>query len=202
MRFSNTCKLCFFSLLLVGLSACSTTSGTDARYFSLTPLSQPYTGKALSDQLVLGIGPVEIPRLLNRPQLIYRKNNNEVMISERNQWAGSIQEEIQKTLIERVIDVSGSHRIMHYPWPHNLWPEYQARIHIERLDGTPGKEVVLEAHWDLLKSKSKDLIISRESRYEITLDSNDFLAYVLAQQTALSKLADEILEEIISYQKK
>ena len=202
MRLFDTRKICFFSFLLVVLSACSTTSGIDnTRYFSLTPLTQSYTGEPLAEQLTLGIGPVEIPGLLNRPQLVYRKNNNEIKISEENQWAGSsMREEIQKTLIERAIDVSGSQRIMYYPWPRDLWPEYEVRVRIERLDGTPGKEVILEAHWDLLTNKGKDLITSRKSRYEIAPDSKDFLAYVIAQQSLLSNLADEILKEIISYQ--
>ncbi len=196
-------KLISLSILFTVLSACSTISsngGRGERYFSLTPLNESYTGKALSDQLVLGIGPVDIPRLLNRPQIIYRVNNNEVIISEHNQWAGSLQEEIQEVLIERIIEVSGSQRIMYYPWPSNLRPEFEARIRIDRLDGSPGKDVTLEVHWDLLTSKGKDLIVSRKSQYEILLDDEDFLSYVIAQQTALSKLADEILEEIISYQ--
>ena len=195
-------KLISLSILLTVLSACSTTSsngGSGERYFSLTPLNESYTGKALSDQLVLGIGPVEIPRSLNRPQLIYRKNNNEILFSEQNQWAGSLREEIQKVLVDRIIDASGSSRIMHYPWLHDLKPEYEVRIRIERLDGILGEEVVLEAHWDLLTSRGKELLVSRESRYKIEInDSDDFLAYVIAQQTALTKLADEILDTVIS----
>ena len=199
-------KLISLGILLTMISACSTSSGRGGndgeRYFSLTPLNESYTGKALADQLILGIGPVEIPRSLNRPQLIYRKNNNEILFSERNQWAGSLREEIQKVLVDRIIDTSGSSRIMHYPWLHDLKPEYEVRIRIERLDGILGEEVVLEAHWDLLTSRGKELLASRESRFKIEIDnSDDFLAYVIAQQTALTKLADEILDTVISNQK-
>ncbi len=204
MKTGQFCKLISLNILLIILSACSTTSnnGVGERYFSLTPLNQTYLGKALSDQLVLGIGPVEILRSLNRPQLIYRKNNNEILFSERNQWAGSLREEIQKVLVDRIIDVSGSNRIMHYPWLHDLKPEYEVRIRIERLDGILGENAVLEAHWDLLTSKGKELLASRESRFEIEINKgDDFLDYVIAQQTALTKLADEILDTVISNQK-
>lgn len=202
MRLPDTRKLVLLGILLVGLSACSTSPSSEARYFSLTPLNEHYTGKALANQLSLGIGPVEIPGLLNRPQLIYRKDNNEVLISEQHQWAGPMREEIQQAMVERIVDVSGSNHIMHYPWPRALWPEYEARVRIERLDGTPGHEVILEAHWDLLTDRGKQLLASRKSRYQISLESEDFLIYVIAQQIALSNLADEILREIVSYQKK
>ena len=202
MKTAQIYKLFSLSILFVILSACSTITSKGnndgERYFSLTPLNEPYTEKALSDQLILGVGPVEIPRSLNRPQLIYRKNNNEILFSEQNQWAGSLREEIQKVLVDRIIDVSGSSRIMHYPWLHDLKPEYEVRIRIERLDGVLGKEVVLEAHWDLLTSRGKELLASRESRFEVELNSNDFLAYVIGQQTALTKLADEILDTVIA----
>ncbi len=193
-------KLFLFGFVLLGLSACSSTPTTEARYFSLTPIQTTEIIPAVATDLSLGIGPVEIPRMLNRPQIIYRKNNNEILLSEQNQWAGSLREEIQGILIERAMQVSGSQAIMHYPWARDLRPEFEARIRIDRLDGELGKEIILEAHWDLLTQKDKRLITSRKSRHQINLESNDFLSYVVAQQAALTKLADEIVAEVISFQ--
>ncbi|MFK8068488.1 MAG: membrane integrity-associated transporter subunit PqiC [Gammaproteobacteria bacterium] len=193
----------FFVIFIIffGISACVSSSRLDeSRYYSLTPLSQIYSDERLNPQLNLGIGPVEISSILNRPQLVYRENNNEIKISEHNQWAGSLREEIQKTLIERAMDISGSDRIMHYPWPRDHWPDYETHIRIDRLDGTLGKEVVLVAHWDLFTERGKKLLSSRTSRHTITLTNNDFLTYVIAQQTALSHLADEIVNEVVSLQ--
>ncbi len=202
MKLLYTYKIIALCFILPGLSACVSSSRLDeSRYYSLTPLSQIYSGERLNPQLNLGIGPVEISSILNRPQLVYRENNNEIKISEHNQWAGSLREEIQKTLIERAMNISGSDRIMHYPWPRDHWPEYETHIRIDRLDGMLGEKVVLVAHWDLFTDKGKKNLNSRTSRYMIALTNNDFLTYVVAQQTALSNLADEIVNEIISLQK-
>ena len=187
--------------LVLLFSACSTTSTSSERYFSLTPIQSAENDLTALSELSLGVGPVEIPRMLNRPQIVYRKNSNEVILSEQNQWAGSLREEIQDTLIEQIIQRTGSHKIIHYPWPSDMQPAFVSRIHIDRLDGELGKKVILEAHWDLIKRNSKELIATRKSHHSVSLTSDDFLSYVVAQQSALIILADEIVTELKKYQR-
>lgn len=188
------------AFMLLILSACSSTPTSDSRYFSLTPLQTPSVEEGTIMNLSLGIGPIEIPRLLNRPQIVYRKSTNEIFLSEDNQWAGSIREEIQDVLIERAIEISGSGQVFHYPWARDLKPEFQARVRIDRLDGELGQSVILEAHWDLVRQKDMTLITSKKTRYQVDVKQRDFLSYVIAQQSALSQLSDDILSEIKHYQ--
>ena len=82
-----------FSLMVFLLAACSTTP--DVKYYTLNPLSdmQPDIPQGVSgDTLVIGVGPVEFPRFLDRPQIVTRRSQNRVEVSEFHRWAGSFSE--------------------------------------------------------------------------------------------------------------
>ncbi len=191
--------------LLIILSACSSTdSGVGAgsiggtRFYSLSaPLPN---SSAITNKLSVGIGPVEIPRLLNRPQIVSRKDNTEIIIAEKHQWGGSYKEELIKALTDNFSSLLKTERIEEYPWKSSFKPNYQVRIDIESFDGQIGKSVILNARWRLVKN-NKELLVKR-AVIEVPVvaagsaSSSSYGAYVKAQSQAISRLSQEIVANI------
>jgi len=78
-------------LLALFLGACGTTH--NSRYYTLTPV--PVGQDRKPDEpgtvpVVLGIGPVTLPDYLDRPQIVLRTSQNELVFSEYSRWAGSL----------------------------------------------------------------------------------------------------------------
>jgi uncharacterized lipoprotein YmbA len=188
-------------LLILLTSACTTlqeegSSGVvsnlgGTRFYSLSSL--PPATQAHS-KLRLGIGPLQIPRLLNRPQIISRKNSNEINMAELHQWGGSLREEMIQVMTDNLSALLKTDRIEQYPWKFAFKPHYQVRIHIERLDGTLGKNVILKARWRLLKNNKE--LLSKRAVINTTINGKTYGDYVKAQSKALETLSRQIADRI------
>lgn len=188
-------KIIMSVLLLVFLStlltACSL-SPSSSRFYSIAPLA----AQALKSrpQLSLGIGPVQIPRLLRRPQLIVRKSPTEIDLVEKHQWGGSLREDLTRAFTDNLATLLGTEKIETYPWKHDFKPNYQIRINIEQLDGDLDKTVTLKARWRLMRSHK--VIKVKHSTIQVAVNGKDYNAYVKAQSEAVYRLSQEIAKNI------
>jgi uncharacterized lipoprotein YmbA len=99
--FGNMGLIFFFTMLL--LVSCSTTPAV--KYYTLNPLSEmkPDISQGVSrDSIAIGVGPVEFPRFLDRPQIVTRKSQHRVEVSEFHRWAGSFSEDFLQVLAKNI----------------------------------------------------------------------------------------------------
>lgn len=194
-------KFIFPTLLIVTLSsACSSIKGKadsteglgGTHFYSLTALKP--TGENQS-KLRIGIGPIEIPRLLNRPQIISRRNETEINMAELNQWGGSFKEELIQAITDNISSLQKTDNIEQYPWKFSFHPNYQVRIDIERFDGELGKYILLKARWRLLKDKH-EILVKRAVINTPISDGKSYNSYVKAQSKALITLSKQISMQI------
>lgn len=183
--------------LLVSLSACSGITGDSGEgiggthFYSLSALPPASVQRA---SLRIGVGPIEIPRLLNRPQIVTRKNDIEINMSERHQWGGSYKEELTQVLSDNLAALLKTEQIEQYPWKFSFKPDYQVRINFERFDGQPGNNIILKARWRLLKH-NKEILVKR-ALINTPVAGNSYAAYVKAQSQALIALSRQIAAHI------
>lgn len=186
-------------LLTLFVSACSSMPGSGEKsdniggthFYSLS--SMPVDTSS-NKKLPIGIGPVDIPRLLNRPQIVSRKNSNEINLAEKHQWGGSYKEEIIQTLSDNLSSLLKTQHIERYPWKLSFKPNYQIRVDIERFDGELGKSVTLQARWRLMRGNKEVLV--KQSVIQQAVNGKSYSAYVKAQSLALQKFATEISRQI------
>ena len=196
----HTLQWLFSISLIVGLSACGGTSMTlgnagknlgGTRFYSLTSLSPTATNNSTKR---IGVGPLSIPRLLNRPQIITRKNNTEIDMAEMHQWGGSYKEELMQVMIDNLSTLLKTENIEEYPWKFSFKPHYQVRIDIERFDGQIGKNVILKARWRLLNN-NKEILVKR-AFITTAVTGNSYNHYVKAQSETLAIFSRKIADEI------
>jgi len=189
-----------FILIFSALSGCSSNSSSGnlggTHFYSLSSMKP--TAAASANKISIGIGPVEIPRLLNRPQIVSRKNKSEIIMSESHQWGGSYKEELNKAITDNLSVLLKTEKIEQYPWKSTFQPDYQVRIDIESFDGDINnpthKNVTLNARWRLLKN-DKELLVKR-ALITVPLKGSGYTAYVNAQSEALTQFSREVVTQI------
>jgi len=180
------------------LTACSTTSSKDGQnnlggthFYSLSSLPPE---AALNNKLRIGVGPLEIPRLINRPQIVSRKDDTEIIMAELHQWGGSHKEELIQVISDNLSSLLGTEKIEQYPWKFAFKPAYQVRINIERFDGELGKNITLKARWRLIQN-NKEVLVKR-AVIQSKINGKGYNAYVKAQSQALKDLSQQIAQQI------
>lgn len=184
----------FFSLIL---SACSSLGGSNnsnlggTHFYSLSSLPP---GASTNNRLRIGVGPLEIPRLISRPQIVSRKDNSEIIMAEKHQWGGSLKEDLLQVISDNLSTLLNTENIEQYPWKFAFKPKYQVRINIERFDGKLGKQVTLKARWRLI-SHNKEILVKR-AVITTPVSGRSYNAYVKAQSQTLKTFSQQIAAAI------
>jgi hypothetical protein len=146
--------------------------------------------------LAIGIGPVQIPEYLDRPQIVTRTTPDKVTLSEFNRWGGSLRQDFTRVLAENVAALLGTDRVLAYPWGDRLDPAYRVALDVQQFDGGLGDAAVLKVTWIVTGREGKAPLSVRKSMIQEPVSGSDYDALVSAQSRALAALSREIAAEI------
>lgn len=196
-------KITVAVLLWVGLFAMGgCASSKPARFYTLSPLSAPGDlPKKVPSGLgvAVAIGPVAIPDYLDRPQILSRSGPREFKLAEFERWAGSLQEDISRVLVENLSVLLAPDNVTVLRWGGDAYPfpaEYRVIVEVLRFDGTIGESVILAARWSVSREEEKKVLSVGESNVMEPVEGPDYEALVEAMSQALATLGREIATAI------
>lgn len=191
------CGRLWLILCIIGLtfSGCSFKSQT-AQLYTLNPMKQPEAKSDFRHRFMVSVGPVIIPDHLKRSQVVIRTSDNQVSFSEFHKWAGSLKDDSKRVLAENLgilLEGVGGAVLTDDILTE---PDYRVVVNINRLDGSPGAFVLLNAVWSIKDQKSKKIIYGTKSVFKEKVYGNEYLDIVNAQSRTIEALSIEIAAEI------
>ncbi len=193
-RFSLGWASLFLIFLLV---ACSSTPATQFYKLNSLPSTQQENPAALPGMdIAIGVGPMELPEFLDRPQIVTRKSQNQLEISEFHRWAASFPRDFSRVLAKNISTLVPTDRVALYPWDDTFSPTYQIKLAVEQFDGQLGEQVFLRVIWAVVGQEGANELVVRKTLIEEPVLTNDYEGLVAAQSNALATLSGEIAEEI------
>jgi len=183
--------------LWVVLNGC--TSSPRAKFYLLsTPATESPEANASADNrcLSIGVGPINIPDYLDRPQIVTRTTPNEISLAEYDRWSESLKDNITRVLAKNLSVLLCTKTIMVFPWKGGTPLDYRIEMRVLRLDGSLGGNVFLEASWIVLSGDGKKMLFVKESNFTEATGGKDYNSLVGAQSRALHQLSGEIAEAL------
>jgi uncharacterized protein len=177
---------------------CSTTS-PPPKYYTLNSLASPKSAETFplrSDTPVVGIGPVEIPDYLNKPEIVTRTATNELLVSEFNLWGGSLKTDVMRVFIENISSLLGSEPVTIVAWRTHVPGSYRIPIYLLRLDAIPDGTISLRAKWGIVAKDGKTIDTIRESSITKPAKGKEYNDIVNAMSDVLADLSKEIASAI------
>jgi len=190
---------CIAALALLGGCA----SSRPSRFYLLHPLAAPEPAgqkPPAYSYLTLGIGPVLVPKYLDRPQISVRISENEIYLSEFHRWAEPLENNLTRVFAENLALLLGTDHIEIFPWKSSSPIDYQVRIMIAQFDGKPGGQAVLKARWTVFVKKGEAPALDKMTAITEQVESKKYEALVRAQNSALDRLSREIAAAITGLQ--
>lgn len=134
----------------------------NSRFFILTPISHEVTTAApavpAGRQISVGVGPIEFPVYLRRPQMVTRSAPNKIELSEEKRWAEPLDKNFMRVLCGNLTELVNAGRIEKYPWPKKNPVDYQVTVDLERFEISTDGRAYLIARWTIKNGQSsKDL---------------------------------------------
>ncbi len=182
--------------MILFLAGCARTQ--PSRFYTLSSFPQMDAIPAAPEnaKFYIGVGPVEIPDHLERPQIITREGENELELAEFHKWAGSLQSNITTALSENLSRLLRTDRLTVYPWPGAVRVDYQVALHVFRFEVWPEGKAVLSAQWMILGKGGREMLVMEKSDIVAPVAGRGYPDMVYAQSVALRELSREIAESI------
>jgi uncharacterized lipoprotein YmbA len=149
-------------LALLAVAGCGSTAPTHFYLLSSVPekpVASPGQGVAV------GIGPVTLPQYLNRPQIVTRSSNNQLVVSEFDQWGGALDDNVTRTLAANLATLLGTDRISLYPWKESAPVDYQVTLDVAAFEADAAGNAILSVFWSVVDAKTGAVAVMRRSSY-------------------------------------
>ena len=186
------------SLLIAGLSAgCGILAPVPNpnQFFSLAPLPQAQQAGMQRDtpgDTTYALGPITLPAYLDREALVTRVSPTQLRYSQVDYWAGPLKDNITSVLLQNLSALTGSNRILVYPWPNNAKFDYQIAVEVLRFEKSASGDCQLTARWAIKDGRTQNDLIVRESQFTHPASAAETAAAVAALSATLGDLSQEI----------
>jgi len=184
-------------LLPMVLGACFGSS-QPSRFYTLSSLRGPEpvsSATSTGQAAVVAFGPLAIPDYLDRPEIVTRTGQNEVRVNEFQRWAGALDGNLSRTIVEDLSVLLPSERysvIRQAAAAQTRVPvKYRVMVDVRRFDAAPGGTVVLEADWSV-SGTDKEMPLMRKSIISSKVGGSEFPDLVAAMSKAVEDLCREI----------
>jgi uncharacterized lipoprotein YmbA len=159
----------------------------------MTQQTQP---SEADQNIAIGIGPVQIPQILDRPQIVTRTGPNKLKVDEFHRWAGPLKAGFAQVLAENIALLLTTDRVAVYPWEGDFKPHYRIALDIRYFEGQLGKNVVLDVVWRVAGQEGQKIQATKASVINEPLAAADYESLVAAKSQAIAQLSREIAQEI------
>ncbi|WP_455221800.1 PqiC family protein [Kaarinaea lacus] len=191
-----------FSLMSLLLAGCGTTP--PSRYYMLNSIPQVST-ESSPDQLEanvhVGIGPVTLPKYLDRYAIVIRSEGAEVMINDMHLWAEPLADNFTRVLANNINLLVSAADTSIYPWQNQNTIDYQVTVDVLRFDADINNNVILSAHWTIYGKDNNHPLYVGKTLIREKAGNNNYESLVSTQSEATIKLSQEIgdkLKEMIA----
>jgi uncharacterized lipoprotein YmbA len=175
-------------LYAIAAFAAGCASTTPSRFYTLSAANAP---AVTSSKVSVAIGPVSVPAVVDRPQIVVSTGPNQVWLDEFNRWAAPLQNDISRVVAENLVAMLGTPRVVLL----GSDADYRVAIEVQRFESVPGEAATLDAVWTVRRTKDGKTETGRTTARE-AMQQNDYAALASAHSRALARLIRDIADSV------
>ena len=189
-------KPLFIAGLLL-LAGCDTLPSKQTNFLVLEP-QKTFDSTPLRHHpdLSIGLGPIRLNDILDRPQVVTHIDSNRVRLDDFQHWAGGLEDNIYRVLQQNLMALLGTDRVTPYPWPRYRKLDYQVGLDILRFDGAPGGEAHLLGLWNLLDGEGRTEYLVKKFDIVEPVEGTGYAKLAAALSRTLGRLSEDIAATI------
>lgn len=184
---------------LLGLSAaclalCAGCRSPEVRFYMM-PTPPPNEGER-PDGFAVVIAPIEVPHVIDRPQVVWREGKTIMNADDYHRWGASLPAEIRRALMEHLRALLQSDTIVaepaDLPGPDTL----RLTVFIQQLDARPNGRVDLRAVYTVRRGDDREPVVRDVADVHVNvkgdLPSDVVIGYGDAVEALAARIADQM----------
>ena len=136
------------------------------------------------------MGPVTVPAVVDRPQIVVNVGPNQVRLEEFNRWAAPLQNNIARVVADNLVQMLGTPRVT-LVGSVSADADYRAAIEVQSFQSAPGEAAILDAVWSVRRAKDGKAETGRTTVRE-TVQEKGYDALAAAHSRAVARLSRDI----------
>jgi hypothetical protein len=161
----------------------------------LTPLAAPPIQAGTTDRpesRVIGVGPIHIPKYLDRPQIVTRATEQRLQLGEFDRWAEPLESAFPRVLVENLSRILATEEVTLWPSANRPMVTQRLAVEVIRFDGTPDGAAALVARWTVLGKDGNEIVPPTRSEFVIPSPSPGYEGMAKALSQAVERLSHDV----------
>jgi uncharacterized lipoprotein YmbA len=195
LRHAASCRVA--AIVAAGLAVGCLGSSPNVRLYTMNAVSESPATSA-PDGLAIGVGPIRVPRYLDRPDWVTRPggSTSQLKVDDVRRWAGGFSSNVLRTLGENLGAKLDTQQVVVYPAPTAFALDYRIAVDFHAFEGIGGDALVLRANWVIRAGSAGRGPWSGQSTIRRAITGVGSEGLVAAHNEALDLLADAIASRI------
>ncbi|MGF6605398.1 putative lipoprotein YmbA [Paraburkholderia sp. WSM4175] len=169
------------------LGACKSPA---TNFYTLSP-DESLSSTGASRPIAAVIGPVTIPEIVDRPQIVTRIANNEVAVNEFDRWAQPLGGDIGRVIAADLGALLNSQQISVFDAVRDPSVVWRVRIDVMRFESVPGRDVTVDVLWTV-RPPGKIRAVTGRSVARESVSGPGFEPIIAAHDRALASVSRDI----------
>ena len=141
------------------------------------------------------VGPVFVPDVVDRPQLVLRMAGSEVRIAEQARWAEPLRQAIGRVIAVNVAYGLNNARVSSQAHGGTGEADYRVVVDVQRFDSAPGEAATLEVTWTVRRLEGSEHVSARV-RIEEPVAGAGYEPLIAAHARAIARVSGGIADAI------
>ena len=154
------------ALGLLALTGCGKTAPTRSYALSYeTDNAAAGQSTTAREGIAIGVGPVEFPGYLDRPQVVTRSSANKLELAEFDHWGGRLKDDFTRVLAEHLSSALSTDRVSVHPWRASVPVDYQITIRVTAFENDQVGDSLFDARWNVIDADTEKALLMARSSY-------------------------------------
>ena len=153
---------------------------------------------ATARELSIGLGPITLPRYLQRSEVITRLNDNEFSASDNDRWGEPLEASVARVLTQDLNSDLPNSQIVPFPWSKKTALDYKISVEFSRLERTADGKTVVQALWSVRTGNDKQLV--QKTTTAVGSAGNDQSSASAALSQGIGQVSREIANTVETQQ--
>lgn len=167
-------------------------ASSPAHFYKLSATATP---APTTSTLSVVVGPVSVPAVVDRPQIVVSTGANQVQVDEFNLWASPLQDNLSRVIAENLVAMLGTPSVTLFPQTLSAEADHRVAIEVQRFESAPGEAAVLDAVWTVRRMKDGRTKTGRTTVRE-AVQENSYDALAAAHSRAVARLSQDIANAV------
>ncbi len=172
-----------------------------SRFFTLDPSAaalgrEEVSVPPLPFEAKIGIGPVQIPGYLSRPQIVQRTGANEIRYAPYVRWGEPLYKKIPMVLQENLSTLLPGAIIVPFPMAGGISLDYRVVVEFYEFDADAEGMVRLRARWYVYRPSDRSVLKMRLFSTSKKAEGGGYAAVAQAHSEALAEFSREVARAV------